>query len=209
MSKRSPDESNEATLAKQPKVEATESKPSEANLTCSHCKESGFGSRNKLFKHYKFCTGVLKLPKLEDISDVQFNENHDAYIYVTGGRIRGKTLGELIFIVSNFTRLVLTYIYIVPVPSGYVERYSIRRNIWEKCPNMLENRGSHCSAVVDNIVYVIGGGGFHSNLDSNEKLNCATDKWEAVASMPTSRHALVGLTVGTDVYTIGKFGYLC
>eukprot|EP01034_Spumella_vulgaris_P041279 gene41279-51106_t len=57
----------------------------------------------------------------------------------------------------------------------------------------------------------MGGGGFHSNLDSNEKFNCETQKWESVASLPTSRHALFGLAVGTDIYTIGGWidGSLC
>ena len=164
----------------------TNSESTKATWSCEKCGLSGLPSRNKLFKHYKFCPVELKLPLVSEISDSTFFDRHEAFIYVTGGRVRGKTL-------------------------GCVERYNIKQNEWETCPSMLENRGSHCSAVVNNVIYVIGGGGFHSNLTSNEKFDTASSKWIAVASMPTSRHALVGLTVGSNVYAIGGWidGSIC
>ena len=90
---------------------------------------------------------------------------------------------------------------------------------------MLEHRGSHGTGVVDNTLYVFGGGGMKSNLASNEKLdmtdtgvkdvdadaqcrggsaNSAGGKWVPVVSMPTTRHALVVVSHKTSCYAIGK-----
>jgi hypothetical protein len=173
MSKRSPEEVVENEVSKQIKVTA------DSNLSCEHCKETGFPSRNKLFKHYKYCSSALKLPLSSEIIDPNFNDTKDAYIYVTGGRIRGKTLGY----VERYIH-ILAHEFInsqLNLLKSYLCRYSIKRNVWEKVPNMLENRGSHCSAAIGNIIYVMGGGGFHSNLDSNEKFNCETQTWEVRA----------------------------
>lgn len=76
--------------------------------TCSNC-SCNFESRNKLFKHLKLCQNTVqqKLPKRT--VDV------DGYLYVIGGRFRGKTLGS-------------------------VERYSLQRRVWESTPGLLENR---------------------------------------------------------------------
>ena len=85
-----------------------------ADHTCNRC-QAAFSSRNKLYKHLKFCLINLNSECKNLLSDEEFHDRFDSYIYVTGGRLRGKTL-------------------------GYVERFSLRRNCWETCPNMLENR---------------------------------------------------------------------
>lgn len=115
-------------------------------VTCSRCGRNDFASRNKLFRHLKFCTlDFNPFQRQGPLPQEEFNTRHDAYIYVTGGRIRGKTL-------------------------GCVERFSFRTGQWEACPPLLENRGSHGSAALGDTLYVVGGGGFKSNLASNEKL---------------------------------------
>ena len=100
---------------------------------CSQCSEK-FESRNKLFRHLKECNGndtnastcagktmtVKRRRKNDSVDDdderdSEYNKAFDAYIYVTGGRNRGKTLCQ-------------------------VERYSMRRRVWEQCPSMLESR---------------------------------------------------------------------
>lgn len=147
-------------------------------LKCNVCGDNSFSSRNKLFSHLKLCSSDLLTARKNQVADQDFNNSVDAYIYVTGGRIRGKTL-------------------------GCVERYSFRRDKWEVCPSMIENRGSHGAAFVGESLYVVGGGGFKSNLASNEKFDCKTQQWSLVASMPTSRHALSILSMDNYVYAIG------
>jgi N-acetylneuraminic acid mutarotase len=137
-----------------------------------------FPSRNKLFAHLKIClvnrnpTNFIRTP------DTDFFREHDAYLYVCGGRIRGKTL-------------------------GFVERYNFATNTWEQMEGLKENRGSHVSAAVDNFVYVIGGGGFRSNLDSIERIDALSNERTTLAPLPCSRHALAAVTVDRSIYTIG------
>lgn len=59
------------------------------------------------------------------------------------------------------------------------------------------------SVSVDNYVYVIGGGGFRSNLDSIERIDVLTSEIVKLASMPVSRHALTAVVMGRSIYTVG------
>jgi hypothetical protein len=138
---------------------------SPSQLSCKTCGISNFQSRNKLFKHIKTCSSepdcvktVLLVESEHDISD--------KYIYVTGGRCRGRTLGS-------------------------VERYSLSEKRWEGCPPMMENRGSHGAAAIHDLLYVFGGGGFRSNLATCEMFDSRNQIWKAVAPLKTFRHALV------------------
>eukprot|EP01038_Epipyxis_sp_PR26KG_P016450 gene16450-22433_t len=151
-----------------------------SSIYCHQCLKN-FISRNQLFKHIKLCN-VLR----SRIRPILANEETQDFIYVTGGRLRGKTL-------------------------GYVERYSVVTGSWQICSNMLENRGSHGSGSVGNVLYVVGGGGFRSNLSSNEKLDCITNSWQLVMPMPTSRHALQVVTAEHFIYAIGGWidGSIC
>lgn len=56
---------------------------------------------------------------------------------------------------------------------------------------MLENRGSHGATAIDGKLYVVGGGGFESNLGSCEALDITTSTWSYVAATSILRHALV------------------
>lgn len=154
-------------------------------LKCNLCNSEDFSTRNKLYKHLNLC--VLKNKnEFQILSEVDFKNKYNAFIYVTGGRLRGQTLGS-------------------------AERYSFKNNTWESCPSMLENRGSHGSGSVNEILYVIGGGGFDSNLSSCEKFDCKTQIWSPIAPMPTSRHALVVLSTGSCIYAVGGWinGSVC
>lgn len=159
-------------------------------LQCNMCGEDGFTSRNKLFAHVKIC-GLNRNPTLAPIyTDQEFfgeiNREKGYFIYVTGGRVRGKTLLN-------------------------AERYNIRTEAWEQLPNMLEHRGSHGTAAVGEYIYVIGGGGLHSNLSSVERLHIKGKEWEKVADMPNARHALHVISVGNLIYAVGGWvhGSLC
>ncbi|RYY82282.1 hypothetical protein EON63_13685 [archaeon] len=147
-------------------------------LVCKNCGRSDFSSRNKLFSHLKACLINRNPCNHVRLLDEDFLAQHDAYLYVCGGRIRGKTL-------------------------GYVERYDFSSRTWCKMPSLLENRGSHVSVSVDNYVYVIGGGGFRSNLDTIERIDVLTNEIIKLASMPVSRHALTAVVMGRSIYTIG------
>ena len=175
-------------------------------LRCNQCGQNNFKSRNKLFQHLTVClvdrsastfssSSSLKQPG--SIPDADYFRDHDAYIYVTGGRVRGKTL--------------IT-----------AEKYSCREKKWELIANMAEHRGSHGSAVIDQYLYVMGGklrimcgriyltyssnltgGGLHSNLNSIERYDCVNHEWKILSSMPTFRHALCVLSVGRHIYAVG------
>jgi len=151
------------------------------SLDCQNCGKGNFPSRNKLFAHLKVCLIHRNPEKVNIIADEEFFKSNEAYIYVTGGRIRGKTL-------------------------NCVERYSCEKNTWESLPSLSEHRGSHGSAVVGQTLYVLGGGGLHSNLSSIEKLDCKTNKWEismVQEHMLSFRHALGIINMGKDIFAIG------
>lgn len=87
-------------------------------LTCNKCSKNDFTSRNSLFKHINICslansstnidntniiTSSLSSLSSSDEPNLVFIEveevlknqpDKDIYIYVTGGRIRGRTLGR-------------------------------------------------------------------------------------------------------------------
>lgn len=102
----------------------------------------------------------------------------DGYIYVTGGRFRGRTLGS-------------------------AERLCLSSLAWEPVPRMAENRGSHGAAAVGQSLLVLGGGGFKSNLSTVERLEPEGCEWRFVAPMTTHRHALAVQSFEHAVYAIG------
>ena len=144
-------------------------------LKCQVCGNTDFISRNKLFKHLKVCN--IEPSNLNEYTTTNALEEYisshdDIFLYVLGGRLRGKTLQTC-------------------------EKYSFKKQLWEFCPSMIENRGSHGAISIDSTkdIFLIGGGGIKSNLSTCEKLNFETQKWELIANMNTFRHAL---TVVTD-----------
>jgi N-acetylneuraminic acid mutarotase len=73
------------------------------------------------------------------------------------------------------------------------------------------NRGSHGSSSVEGTVFVVGGGGFKSNLNNNEKFDPVINKWLPISEMPTSRHALQVIAHKSFLYAIGGWidGSVC
>jgi N-acetylneuraminic acid mutarotase len=100
------------------------------------------------------------------------------YIYMIGGRSRGKTLAK-------------------------IERYSIKHNKWEKCVNLTDARGSTAACSVEPFIYIMGGGGIKSNLSSCEKLNTLSNQWEKFDEIAVARHALSAVAVGDRIFLIG------
>jgi N-acetylneuraminic acid mutarotase len=157
--------------------------------TCSQCGET-FSSRNKLFKHiatiHHESEGSIKCSR--SVDDVLKTEKGDVYLYVIGGRYRGKTL-------------------------GCSERYSLRKGIWETDTSMSCNRGSHGCVACKDSIYAIGGGGIESNVSSCEKFDIKTDKWTNIPSMEICCHALTIFSnpSGNNIYAIGGWvnGSIC
>ncbi|KDO35300.1 hypothetical protein SPRG_00149 [Saprolegnia parasitica CBS 223.65] len=148
-------------------------------LTCETCGASTFTSRNQLFRHIKDC--AVNMAYVADVgASVPAADTTHLYYYVTGGRLCGKTLGS-------------------------VERYSFARKCWESVPSMLENRGSHGAVGVGTELFVLGGGGFRSNLATCEKLDVETATWSQIAPMTTYRHALavVSIPETASIYCVG------
>lgn len=100
------------------------------------------------------------------------------FVYVVGGRERGHTL-------------------------GFVERFSPARQVWEQCPHMIEQRGSHAAAAVDGHLYAFSGGGIVSNVGTCECMEPATHEWHYVAGMATKRHALAAVAGHDAIYAVG------
>lgn len=157
---------------------------SEGVYHCKSCGNEEFTSRNQLFKHLKVCL-LNRNPKNYDIipDEVFFSENL-AYIYVTGGRVRGKTLDSF-------------------------ERYCCNTDTWESLGNMKEHRGSHSSVVIGQTLYVIGGGGLHHNLASGEQIDCITLENSPIQVMNSFRHAMSVVAIldspsdSSAIYAIG------
>ena len=158
-------------------------------MECSNCKKI-FPSRNKLFKHLNQCNdgkeieSILPKQNNEVSQELTFSaivpsleeSNIRSVLFVTGGRIRGRTL-------------------------SCTERYDYTRNCWIQCPNMLEARGSHGASALGEKIFIIGGGGLHSNLASCEVFHNAL--WATIAPCQTLRHALAVIDVDGKIYSIG------
>ena len=145
---------------------------------CNKCLSEpvSFESRNKLFKHLKLyhANNPDCLSKDQPLILIDDLDNYN--LFIVAGRLRGRTLAS-------------------------VEIYSCKDKKWMKFPRPLKvNRGSHGTVMVDNKLFVVGGGGFKSNLASVEMLDMnmkvGESDWVEVSSMKISRHALalVGLS---------------
>jgi N-acetylneuraminic acid mutarotase len=78
---------------------------------------------------------------------------------------------------------------------------------------MIENRGSHGAVGVGGKLYVLGGGGFRSNLATCEMYDSTTSKWSAITPMETYRHALAitYMPENDSIYAVGGWinGSVC
>eukprot|EP01032_Pedospumella_encystans_P026658 gene26658-30127_t len=129
-----------------------------------------------MFKHVKKCQTASQIVQSAQQTPAS-EQNVIRYLYVVGGRQRGRTLGS-------------------------VERFSFSTQKWEDCPHMLEQRGSHGAASINGVLYAIGGGGFRSNLSSCEQYD--GKEWKLAAPLGVSRHALAVVEANNDnVYAVG------
>ena len=140
------------------------------------------------FRSFDLCSGICNA-KLDQVSghapqahqgpeEPNAEQLDRTYVYVIGGRERGHTL-------------------------GFVERFSPSRQVWEKCPHMIEQRGSHGAASLAGRLYAFSGGGIESNLGTCECMDPCTHNWHYVAGMATKRHALAAVSSCDAIYAVG------
>ena len=84
------------------------------------------------------------------------------------------------------------------------EEYDPATNQWRSRAPIPTARGGLGSAAVDNRIQVFGGEGNSGTPEAtfrqNEEYDPATDMWRTLASMPTPRHGIYGITVGRRVF---------
>ena len=90
-----------------------------------------------------------------------------------------------------------------------VEKYDPTLDEWTAVAVMSTKRYGHDVAVLDGMLYVIGGQTKHDNcynhLASVEKYDPARDTWTAVASMGTKRYGLGVAVLDGMLYAVGGF----
>jgi N-acetylneuraminic acid mutarotase len=83
---------------------------------------------------------------------------------------------------------------------------TVEGNPWATKAPMPTGRGWLAVAVVNNIIYAIGGSN-GSYLSTNEAYDPSTDTWTTKAPMPTPRFGLVAAVVNNIIYAIGGYNY--
>ena len=151
-------------------------------LTCTLC-SARFTSRNALFKHLKDCSlinnkSTFLMENLGKINFLKVPVNNAAYLFIGGGRLRGKTLAS-------------------------VEKLNLKSMEWTQCPPMQENRGSHSYCSVDRKLHSFGGGGLKSNLSTCECYHYESNQWSYINPMPSSRHALSTVSNQLNIFAVG------
>jgi len=68
------------------------------------------------------------------------------------------------------------------------ERYDPAANTWSPIASMGTARENHAAAVIDGLLYAIGGDDGSSYLSSGERYDPARNAWSPIASMGTARY---------------------
>ena len=90
------------------------------------------------------------------------------------------------------------------------EVYDILGNKWAMLPNMTTPRGGHTACVVEDKIYVIGGGSDPTTpLDSCEMFDTSTLTWSAIPSLSAKRMGIVSCTAGQRVFAVGGAESAC
>ena len=132
----------------------------------------------------------LKKPDMPTLRKSFMTAVVDGKIYLIGGSIDGKRLGEEIF-------------------TGLVEVYDPLTNRWEKRADMPTARNGVNAAVVDGKIYVLGGqtrsapGLAERFVTRIEEYNPKTDKWRQLPNMPMFKFWFSTVAVDKEIYTIG------
>ena len=91
----------------------------------------------------------------------------------------------------------------VALDSG--ERYDILRNGWSDIAPMSSAREGVAVAVVNNVLYAIGGYDIRSTFNTVERYSPDEDRWSLVASMSVPRFYHCAAVVGNIIYVMGGY----
>ncbi|RXM98486.1 Kelch-like protein 18 [Acipenser ruthenus] len=86
-----------------------------------------------------------------------------------------------------------------------VEMFDPIANRWERCQPMTTTRSRVGVAVVNGLLYAIGGYDGQSRLSTVEVFNPETDTWTRVASMNSNRSAMGTVVVDGQIYVCGGY----
>ena len=88
-------------------------------------------------------------------------------------------------------------------PLAVMEAYDLDTGAWSTSAPMPTPRSGFGVAVVDGIIYAIGGGNTSGNLDTVEAYEPATNTWTTKAPMPSGRSLLTVASIDKLIYAIG------
>ena len=84
------------------------------------------------------------------------------------------------------------------------ERYDPVANAWSPIAPMGTTRSSHAAAVIDGLVYVVGGSSATASyLTTGERYDPVANAWSPIASMGTGRYAHAAAVIEGLLYAIG------
>ena len=112
-------------------------------------------------------------------------------------------VNNIIYAIGGFTTFPdLLNPQVIPVN----EAYDPSTDTWTTKAPMPTPRAAFAAAVVNNIIYTIGGDSTSTNfLSTNEAYDPSTDTWTTKAPMPTGRSALAAAVLNNKIYAIGGF----
>jgi len=76
---------------------------------------------------------------------------------------------------------------------------------WVRCADMLSGRFSHCAAVVNTMLCVLGGrkGSDDTTISSVDGYNTLTNKWSSVSNLVHAVHSAAYITYKNSIYVFG------
>eukprot|EP01043_Picozoa_sp_COSAG02_P034720 COSAG02_NODE_2444_length_8852_cov_3.142008_2_plen_565_part_00 len=83
------------------------------------------------------------------------------------------------------------------------ERYDPAANAWSPIASMETARQGHATAVIDGLLYAIGGNDGPSTLSSGERYDPVAGTWSPIASMGTARNSHATAVIDGLLYAIG------
>ncbi|KAL1462179.1 hypothetical protein MTO96_027194 [Rhipicephalus appendiculatus] len=105
---------------------------------------------------------------------------HDGYVYVTGG-FSGK---ECLSSAESGTNRLFS-----------AEKYNPETNTWTSLPNMYTPRSNFAIAIIDNLVFAIGGFNGQSTTNLVECYDPSTNQWCEATDMNEARSALAACVI--------------
>ena len=89
-------------------------------------------------------------------------------------------------------------------PTDAVYEFDPATSNWTSKASMLKPRGAATAAVVNGLIYVIGGVANPGGVtNANDVFDPATNTWQSLAPMPSPREHLASAAIGSIIYVVG------